>query len=132
MRIQGAVKNFGENVVFHPARTYVPASEEEVLAILDRHAGGTIRVRGSLHSWSPAVATDDVLIDLQSFDRVQVHSDGAGRHWAEVGGGCVLERLVDEVERHGRTLPTIGAVTKQTVAGAIATGTHGSGASSLS
>jgi hypothetical protein len=44
----------------------------------------------------------------------------------------VLERLVSEVERHGLTLPTVGAVTKQTIAGAIATATHGSGASSLS
>lgn len=123
------VKNFGENVTFQPVHVYTPTSEEEVLSILDRHADRQVRVRGSLHSWSPVAATDDVLIDLQAFDRVAVETNGMGQHWADVGGGCVLERLVDELERRGLTLPTIGAVTKQTVAGAIATATHGSGAS---
>jgi hypothetical protein len=125
------VKNFGENVIFQPRHRYTPSTEQEVLAILERHAGEQIRVRGSLHSWSPTVATDGVLIDIRAFDRVEIHST-AGEPWAEVGAGCVLERLVDELERHGLTLPTVGAVTKQTIAGAIATGTHGSGDSSLS
>lgn len=129
---EAPVKNFGENVVFRPRWTYLPSSEPEVLTILERHADGQIRVRGSLHSWSSVVATDGVLIDLRAFDHVEIHTDAAGRPWVQVGGGCVLERLVNEVERRGLTLPTVGAVTKQTVAGAIATGTHGSGASSLS
>lgn len=126
------MQNFGENVTFSPRHVYTPRAEGELLAILDRHAGGTVRVAGALHSWSDAVATDDVLIDLRHFDHVAVESDAHGERSVIAGGGCTLERLVAQLRTAGATLPTIGAVMKQTVAGAIATGTHGSGGPSLS
>ena len=124
--------NFGENVSFEPRDHYTPTSEQEVLAILDRHAAGTIRVAGSLHAWSGAVATDDVLIDLRHFKRVAIIAGTGGSPSVIVGGGCTLEQLVAELRPRGITLPTVGAVLKQTVVGAIATGTHGSGGPSLS
>lgn len=125
--------NFGGNVSFTPRHVYTPAGEDEVLAILDRHAHGTVRVAGALHAWSDAVATDDVVIDLRQLARVHVETDASGQLRATVGGGCTLARVVDELrEQAGAALPTIGAVMQQTIAGAISTGTHGSGGPSLS
>jgi len=49
-----------------------------------------------------------------------------------VGAGCTLRRLVDELRAAGLALPTLGAILKQTIAGATSTGTHGSGSHSLS
>jgi FAD/FMN-containing dehydrogenase len=50
----------------------------------------------------------------------------------KVGAGCTIAELLKRLRRRNLTLPTVGAIAKQTVAGAVATGTHGSGASSLS
>jgi len=59
------IVNFGGNVSFTPRHRYAPHSEAEVLEILDRHAGGTIRVIASLHSWSDDTVSDDVIVDLR-------------------------------------------------------------------
>ena len=63
------ITNFGGNIRFTPRHRYAPTTEAEVLKLLDRHADGRVRVAGALHSWSPAVVTDDALIDLRHFDR---------------------------------------------------------------
>lgn len=52
----------------------------------------------------------------------------SGEQVVRVGAGCRLQDLLDWLhERTDRTLPTLGAIKKQTIAGAISTGTHGSG-----
>ena len=50
------IANFGRNVVFRPTDFYAPRSEEEVLAVLDRHRGRQVRCMGRLHSWSAVAA----------------------------------------------------------------------------
>jgi FAD/FMN-containing dehydrogenase len=122
--------NFGRNVRFRAERL-TPRNEAELLATLAHHAGRRIQAIGSLHSWSPVARADDVVIDLRHFDSVEVAPDGAT---VTVGGGCRIGRLLRALAADPRelTLPTIGAITKQTIAGAISTGTHGAGASSLS
>jgi FAD/FMN-containing dehydrogenase len=127
------VVNFGGNVRFTPARYYVPRDEAEVLAVLDRHAGGTVRVVGALHSWSPVVVSADAVIDLRHFDRVTVERDPDGAVWATVGGGCRVKHLLRKLRHIANvTLPSLGLITEQTVAGAMSTGTHGSGRHSMS
>src|SRR5262245_21405436 len=86
--------NFGGNVRFTPRHFYEPRTEDEVLAILDRHADGKIRVVGALHSWSPAVECTDVIIDMRHFDQVQIERDPNGDTWATVGGGCRIKHLL--------------------------------------
>lgn len=126
------VTNFGGNVSFVPRHSYVPRDETEVLAVLDRHATGRIRAVGSLHSWSDVVATDDVLIDLRHFSSVTTATRD-GEVLATIGAGCQLGDLLRVIhEETDATLPTLGAITKQTISGAISTGTHGSGRHSLS
>jgi L-gulono-1,4-lactone dehydrogenase len=130
------IRNFGRNVAFRPAILVEPRTEEEVLEILHEHSGKDIRCRGALHSWSRIAETTDVLMDLRHFDRVEIVARGGGGEEKaariRVGAGCTIRRILDCLEPHGLTLPTLGAVTRQTIAGAIATGTHGSGKSSLS
>jgi FAD/FMN-containing dehydrogenase len=124
--------NFGGNVAFTPRHRYAPRSEAEVLEVLDRHAGGMIRVVASLHSWSDDTVCDDVLLDLCHFDQVEVETRG-GEIWATVGAGCVLSDALARLRAEAdATLPTIGAVTVQRMAGVVSTATHGSGRSSLS
>ena len=124
-------KNFGGNQVLKPSSAYTPADEQEVLQILDKHRGQRIRAVGSLHSWSDAILGDDVLLDLRRLNAVQLQPDG-DQFVATVGAGCQIKRLLKELARDGATLHSLGLITEQTIAGAISTGTHGSGRHSMS
>jgi FAD/FMN-containing dehydrogenase len=126
------VHNFGRNVSFHPQTMYQPKSEEEVLRILDSQRGSRIRVIGRLHSYSEAACCEDVLLDLQHLNTVRTEQRDGGV-WATIGAGCQVKHVLVELERQaGVTLPAVGLITEQAIAGAISTGTHGSGKHSLS
>ena len=124
-------KNFGHNLVFQPTAICTPANEQEVLEILDQNRGQQIRAIGKLHSWSEAVVVDNVLLDLRHLNDVQLQQDG-DRLVATVGAGCQIKHLLAKLDRQGATLPSLGLITEQTIAGAISTGTHGSGNYSMS
>ena len=124
-------KNFGRNQVLRPSAAYTPADEQEVLQILDRHRGQSIRAVGRLHSWSEAVLGDGVQLDLRRLNNVLLEPDG-DQFVATVGAGCQIKRLLKELNRGGATLHSLGLITVQTIAGAISTGTHGSGRHSMS
>ena len=100
-----------------------------MLRILDEHRAGTVRVIGAGHSWNGGIQTSDALLDLRHLRQIQVHGD---QRRVSVGGGCRIAELLAHLARHRLTLPSIGLIAKQTVAGAIATGTHGSGRHSMS
>jgi FAD/FMN-containing dehydrogenase len=124
---ESAVTNFGRNTTFRPAVRYAPRSESELLDILRRHRGQRIRAIGRLHSWSDVTACEQVLLDLRHFDSVVVDT-----HHVEVGAGCQIKRIIRELQRTRQTLPSLGLVDEQSIAGAAATGTHGSGRHSMS
>lgn len=99
------------------------------MRILDEHRSGTVRVIGAGHSWNGGIETSDALLDLRHLRWISVHSD---RRRVSVGGGCRIAELLAHLARRGLTLPSIGLIARQTVAGAVATGTHGSGRHSMS
>ncbi|MDE0258091.1 MAG: FAD-binding protein [Gammaproteobacteria bacterium] len=123
------VRNFGRNIFFQPRSRYLPKDEEDVLRILDEHRTGTVRVIGAGHSWNGGIETSDALLDLRHLRWIRVHTD---RRRASVGGGCRIADVLAHLAPRGLTLPSIGLIARQTVAGAIATGTHGSGRHSMS
>jgi L-gulono-1,4-lactone dehydrogenase len=125
------VINFGGNQTWR-AHCYRPRYERDVLEILQRHRHGHVRPFGALHSWSDVAAGTDAAVDMSCLDQVRPFvKDGA--KFVRVGGGCRLHDVLDRLHAESdQTLPTLGAITRQTVAGAISTGTHGSGNPSLS
>jgi FAD/FMN-containing dehydrogenase len=125
------LKNFGRTVRFRAERL-TPASESDVLSALAAHRGRRIRAVGALHSWSPVARGEEVVMDLRRLATVTVNGRGTPGVTVTAGGGCRIATLLKALAAQGLTLPTVGAITKQTIAGAISTGTHGSGASSLS
>lgn len=125
------VTNFGGNQGWY-ARYSAPASEAEVLEILSRHPGVTIRAIGSGHSWSNVAANSDIALDMSELDSVTSFKKN-GVDLVRVGAGCRLQDLLDRLHAAtDRTLPTLGAIKKQTISGAISTATHGSGRQTLS
>ncbi len=123
--------NFGGNQAFE-AKFHQPQNEEEVLALLARHREDRIRALGAGHSWSEVATGADVVLDMSRFAEVRAFvRDGQG--FAEIGAGCRLGEILERLRAAGDvTLPTLGAITRQTISGAISTGTHGSGKPGLS
>ncbi|MGY1823896.1 D-arabinono-1,4-lactone oxidase [Geodermatophilus sp. SYSU D00079] len=103
-----------------------PASVEEVAAVLTAAAGAGRRVRpvGSSHSFSAIARPESVQVVLDELCGVAVTPDGL----VTVGAGTPLYRLNAELARTGWALTNLGDIDRQTVAGALATGTHGTGA----
>jgi FAD/FMN-containing dehydrogenase len=129
------MRNWGRNLAFNPRRHLRPTAELEVLDALDRHRRRTIRVLGSLHSWSDVATTDDVVLSLRRLGRAARVVEGpTGAFTVTVSAGSRIGEVLEVLARHDPplTLPTVGAIKRQTIAGAISTATHGSGASSLS
>ena len=99
----------------------------EIIGIVQaaRQTGRCIRPVGSGYSYTPLVQTDDEIISLDAFSGVERIDLGAGI--AVVGAGTRLDILVNELALQGAALANLGDIDRQTVAGAIATGTHGTG-----
>lgn len=126
------VQNFGRNVCFEPATYLEPADERELITQLTALPDGPVRVIGSGHAWSPLIATSGTLVSLQRLQSIRVLRHADGRVSVEIGAGCRIKDVVAELNRHGLTLPSLGLINEQRIAGAISTGTHGSGRHSLS
>lgn len=125
-----AIRNFGGNVEFQPQRYVSPGSEQDILQLLASRPQ-QLRVAGSRHSWSPLIQTNGILLLLDRLADVKV-MHAAGRTVVKAQGGCPIWKVLEALNEHGLTLPSVGLIAAQTVAGAISTGTHGSGRSSLS
>ena len=131
MNPRSQVTNFGGNVQFRPKQLFAPTTEVELLEILNTHRDGCIRVIGAQHSWSDVCRTDDTLIDMGHFQQIRI-TEKDGQVLAVVGAGCRIRTLLKALNARQLTLPSVGLITEQTIAGATATGTHGSGKHSLS
>jgi FAD/FMN-containing dehydrogenase len=119
--------NWSGSLRFTPGRIVEPVSEEALADVVRQaaDAGQTVRVVGAGHSSSPLVETSDVLISLARFRTVEPYDET--RCEAIVGAGVTIEDANAELQRLGMAFANLGDVDYQTVAGAIGTGTHGTG-----
>ena len=124
-----AIENFGHNVLIEPDAFCSVESEAEVLAVMQANHGKRIRAIGSLHAWSDIAKTDGVIIEMKRLSSVEV-AENEKSVW--IGAGCKVKRALRSLALRGLTLPSVGLIDEQTVAGATATGTHGSGSNCLS
>jgi len=108
-----------------PAAWQVPANEDETLALL-RNAAAPLRCVGAGHSFTQLVPTEGSLLSMDRLSGLRAHDAVAGT--ATLGAGTRLaaaSRALDAVGLALRNLPDIDV---QTLAGALATATHGTGA----
>ncbi len=104
-----------------------PGSTDEIAALVTRAraAGSTVRAVGAGHSFTGAAATDGVRVEL-SADAELVAVNVPARS-VTVRAGMPLHQLNPVLHSVGLGLPNLGDIDRQTVAGAISTGTHGTG-----
>lgn len=128
----GPWRNWAGNVTARPARSVTPASTEEVAAAVRTAAadGLAVKAAGTGHSFTPAAATDGLLIRPERLTGVRSVDREAGT--VTVAAGTPLKHLNETLTAHGLSLTNMGDIMEQTVSGATSTGTHGTGRDSAS
>lgn len=120
-------QNWSGRVECRPSNFVTPQSLEELQRIVRESAaaGKTVRVVGSGHSFTEIVATDDTLISLDGLQGVISVDREQGE--ATVWAGTKLHRLNPMLDEHGMAMENLGDINVQSIAGAVSTGTHGTG-----
>lgn len=108
-----------------PEARIAPASEEELAARIQ--SARMLRPVGSGHSFSGLVPTDGTLVSL---GRLQgMYGVDATRQQAEFGAGTLLSRTGEPLKAEGLALENMPDIDYQSLGGALATSTHGTGIS---
>ena len=107
-----------------PSARLAPANEQEVIDILNSN-NKKIRMVGSGHSFSPLAATDDVLVSLSRLSGLIDSRDELKQ--SMFFAGTRIADMTDPLDKIGQGLINIADIDRQTLAGAIATSTHGTG-----
>lgn len=124
-------QNWARCAVANPRRLAAPATVAELSAEITRAAAEGLHVKcvGAGHSFTPVAVTDGVLISLDNLTGVEsvvpVEPSGA---LVTVLAGTRLNELNPALWERGLAMTNLGDIDVQSVAGAISTGTHGTGA----
>jgi len=111
-----------------PARIERPRGRGELVEAVQRatEAGLTVRAVGAGHSFTDAACTGGLMLRMDRLDRVLGVDREAGL--VKVEGGIGLGALSEAIWGYGLALENLGDIDRQTISGAISTGTHGTGA----
>ena len=110
-----------------PVRIARPSTEAELSEVVAQAADEGLRVRaaGSAHSFTDIACTDGVLVQTSAMQRVIDADPASGL--VRVQGGITLHQLGPLLAPRRLALENQGDIDTQTVAGALATATHGTG-----
>ena len=116
--------NWSGSVLVQPHERVQPVTEAQLAAAVAR--AKSLRVVGAGHSFTPLCQTDGTLIDLSALpEQVELEPDGQSA-WIAVG--MSIAKLTRALWDRGYSIANQGDVNPQSLAGALATGTHGTGA----
>lgn len=118
-------RNWSGSQVCYPQNRLAPASISELSQIIQA-ASGTIRAVGAGHSFSPLVPTNDTMITLSRLNGVAAinEADTTATIWA----GTRLGEIGEPLAQQNQAMQNMPDIDEQTLAGALATATHGTGA----
>jgi FAD-linked oxidoreductase len=115
--------NWSGSVRAAPAQFAQPRTEAELQALV--RDANKVRVVGAGHSFTPLCETDGLLLNLSELEGELVIAPD--RKTVTAPAGWSLKRLTKAMWDEGLSLPNQGDVNPQSLAGAIGTGTHGTG-----
>lgn len=120
-------RNWGRTQSCRPAAVARPSSEHEIRQLVADAARrwGRLKVVGAGHSFTDIACTEGVHASLDDYNRV-LHVDRANNR-VTVEAGIRLRDLNEALAREGLAMSNLGDIAYQSVAGAISTGTHGTG-----
>ncbi|CAM1369446.1 FAD-linked oxidoreductase [Tenacibaculum sediminilitoris] len=121
------MKNWAENVQWNPSTVAFPHSEKDIqqLVLKAIRFNQKIRVIGSGHSFTSLCSTGEILVTLDNFQGLI--SIDKEKNQATIKAGTKLSLLGDLLFNEGLAMENMGDINVQSIAGAISTGTHGTG-----
>jgi alditol oxidase len=119
----GGRSNWAGTYTYGAARLHQPASLDELVEVV---AGASrVHALGSRHSFNAIADTEGDQVALSSLPKdVDVDAD---QRSVRVAGGVLYGELAEALADAGWALPSMASLPHISVAGAVATGTHGSG-----
>jgi L-gulonolactone oxidase len=122
-----AWRNWAGDERCRPAEIETPATRDELVEVVRRagERGLSVRASASGHSFTEIALTDGVMVRFDRLDRI-ISADAA-TGLVKVEGGIVLADLNRRLDRLGLAFENLGDIDRQTLAGSISTGTHGTG-----
>ncbi|WP_448809114.1 D-arabinono-1,4-lactone oxidase [Agromyces bauzanensis] len=116
-------RNWAGNLVYRAARVVHPATIDELQQVLAED--GPVRFLGTRHTFNDLADTDGTLI---ATDRLPAHVDvDSAPGVVRLSGGLRYGDLAPRLHERGLALANLASLPHISVAGAVATGTHGSG-----
>jgi FAD-linked oxidoreductase len=121
-------RNWAGNQRATPARVGTPRDVDEVVRAVKQAAAEGLRVKavGTGHSFTSIAATDGVMLRLDALCGLRDVDRRTGV--VTVAGGTPLYRLNELLAGEGLAMSNLGDIDRQTISGAVSTGTHGTGA----
>ncbi len=117
-------RNWSGSVVGYPQGRISPSTENELSSYL-KSTSGSIRPVGSGHSFTPLVPTNGHIIVADQFDGLISHDPK--EMTATFGAGTRLANMGAALQNIGQAFFNMPDIDRQTLAGATATATHGTG-----
>ena len=121
--MNGPATNWAGNITFTAQRFHRPASVGELQAVVARSERA--RALGTGHSFNRIADTPGDLVSVESLPKIIEVS--AERSAVTVSAGVRYGELASHLQNNGYALRNLGSLPHISVAGACATGTHGSG-----
>ncbi|MGP6170276.1 D-arabinono-1,4-lactone oxidase [Microbacterium sp. A196] len=116
-------KNWAGNLTYTAAEIAHPSTIDELRGLLK--AGGLVGILGTRHCFNDIADTPGVLIALDRMPReIEVNESGDA---VRVSSALRYGDIAPELEAQGLALANLASLPHISVAGAVATGTHGSG-----
>jgi len=114
--------NWAGNLRYHADRVFAPRSVEEVQQLVRQSP--SLRALGSRHSFNTIADSTASQISLVHLDSIELDEKA---HTVTVGAGARYGTLAPVIDAKGYAVHNLASLPHITVAGAIATATHGSG-----
>jgi FAD-linked oxidoreductase len=119
--------NWAGNVTCYAEQILYPETEAQIVEIVQTAAlaGKKIRLVGEGHSFSDLVATEHCIVSLSAYNGL-VAVDKTNKT-ACIKAGTSIKKANEMLFKEGLAMINLGDIDVQSVAGATATGTHGTG-----
>lgn len=121
--MSAGLRNWPGNLIYRATGVQRPESVEQVQELVA--ASAKVKAVGSRHSFSTVADTPGVQISLEKLNRI-VGIDRE-RGTVTIEGGMRYDALIAALHAEGYSIHNTASLTRITVAGAVATATHGSG-----
>ena len=118
-----ARRNWGRNILYKAKNLAEPASVEELQEMMKQ--AGYLKGLGSTHSYNDIADSPTTQISLKKLNKVIAIDEN--KLTVTIEGGIKYEELAPQLHAKGFALQNLASLPQVTVAGACATGTHGSG-----